>query len=73
VVLDIAYEERGPADGVPVILAASRHEAADHILICDGRFRGKADVDDRKALTASVAVDPTPSLAANFAVLHNTV
>jgi hypothetical protein len=58
VVLDIAYEESGPADGVPVILAASGHEAADHILICDGRFRGEADMDDHVASTAS-AVDGT--------------
>jgi hypothetical protein len=30
------------------------HEAADHILICEGRFRGEADKQGRVASTAWV-------------------
>jgi hypothetical protein len=33
------------------------HEAADHILICEGRFRGEADMHGRVAMTACVVGD----------------
>jgi hypothetical protein len=33
------------------------HEAADHILICAGRFRGEADMHGRVAMTAWVVGD----------------
>jgi hypothetical protein len=34
------------------------HEAADHILICEGRFRGEADKQGRVASTAWGEDDP---------------
>ena len=34
------------------------HEAADHILICEGRFRGEADKQGRLVSTAWVEIDP---------------
>src|SRR5262245_15759225 len=37
------------------------HKAADHILICEGRFRSKADMNRSAASTASVADDPKPT------------
>jgi hypothetical protein len=37
------------------------HEAADHILICEGRFRGEADKQGRVASTAWVEDDPERS------------
>jgi hypothetical protein len=39
------------------------HEAADHILICEGRFRGEADKQGRVASTAWVEDDPQETLA----------
>jgi len=33
------------------------HEAADYILICDGRFRGEADIHDHVASTTSAVDD----------------
>jgi hypothetical protein len=37
------------------------HKAADHILICEGRFRGEADKQGRVASTAWVEDDPEPT------------
>jgi hypothetical protein len=36
----------------------------------DGRFRGKADVEDRAALTTSVVDDPTETLGSKFAAMR---
>jgi hypothetical protein len=47
------------------------HIAADHILIGDGRSRGEADMPRPRAPHQSDAIDPTETLAANFAVTHN--
>src|SRR6059036_3086592 len=45
-----------------ILLQQNRHEAADHILICEGRFRGEADKQGRVASTAWVEDDPGCSL-----------
>src|SRR6516162_2042423 len=47
------------------------HLATDCSLIANGRFRSKADVRRRLALTGCAASDPSLHLAANFAVTHN--
>jgi len=36
----------------------SWHEATDHILIWDGRFRGEADIRDHVGSNASAVGDP---------------
>src|SRR4029453_12435598 len=39
------------------------HEAADHILTCEGRFRGEADKQEPVASTAWVEDDPQRFIA----------
>jgi hypothetical protein len=52
------YNRRTPFAAVHDNESVCGHEAADHILICDGRFRGEADIHDHVASTASAVDDP---------------
>jgi hypothetical protein len=69
----VRFDERGWETGrcrmaratAPILDSA---EAADHILICAGRFRGEADKQGRVASTAWVEDDPERS----FGSIHAT-
>src|SRR5262249_24800918 len=55
--------KRGPA-----------HEAVDHILICEGRFRGEPDMYDRVVALTAWAVDgPKPDIRPSLCAGHFNV